>query len=169
MSTFKMAPELEQRARKLINKHHRHLADVEIVYVWRAKATLSAGSPVLGSAGRISGRPAMLLAAYEGGQGNPYNVALDPEDDHHRFIIEVAEDTWLVADEPERDALLDHYLQLLEGVHPQAAALHDHRELAHLGVADLEAALVVQVEVLQADDEDDDEANEGAALSAVPD
>lgn len=111
MSTFRMAPELEARAKKIITKDHRHLREIPIVYVWRAKATHSGGSLILGKAGRITGRTAVLLASAIDGKGEIYDAELNEDDDHHRFIIEIAEDTWLLMESDERDALLDHELE----------------------------------------------------------
>lgn len=110
MSTFTMAPELDARAKKIIAKHHPSLKGITILYVWRDKATRSHGSLVLGSTGRLSGRAAMLYAAAVAGEGNPYDAELDPDDDHAAYVIELPSDVWLLLEEAQRDALLDHYL-----------------------------------------------------------
>lgn len=111
MSAFKMAPELEKRAQTLIRKHHRRLKGIPILYVWRATATKSLGSLVIGSTGRLTGRSAMLLAAAIAGQGELYDAELDDDDDHHAYVIELASDVWLLLDENQRDAALDHFLE----------------------------------------------------------
>ena len=111
MSAFRMAPELADRAGKIIAKNHKHLKEIPILWVWRAKATRSGGALILGKAGRITGRTAVILEAAIVGEGNPYDAELDADDDHHRYVIEIAEDTWLLMQEPERDALLDHELE----------------------------------------------------------
>ena len=110
MSTFTMAPELEARAEKRIKAHYPALRDVSILYVWRDKATRSHGSLVLGSTTRLSGRAAMLFAAAVAGEGNPYDAELNPDEDLTRYVIELASDVWLLLEEAQRDALLDHYL-----------------------------------------------------------
>lgn len=110
MSDFTMAPELEQRARKIIKASHPTLAKIPILYVWRAKATRSHGSLVLGSTSRLSGRAGMLYAAAVAGEGNPYDAELDEDDDHTRYVIELPSDVWILLEENQRDALLDHYL-----------------------------------------------------------
>jgi len=135
MSTFTMAPELATRADKLIRKHHTHLKGIPILYVWRDKATRAGGRLVLGKASRLTGRNAYLVGAAIAGQGELYDYEHDDDQDHTRFVIEIAADVWLLlTDDNERDALLDHELSHCRLDDEGRLVLRDHdvSEFAHI-------------------------------------
>lgn len=80
----------EQRALKLIPKHHHHLASARIKYICRNKATKRSGAPVPGNVYKMSGKFAFLTEC--------------------DFIVEVALEVWNDYNEAQRMAVIDHLL-----------------------------------------------------------
>lgn len=101
--TYRPAPAVQRIAEALIAKHHHHLDDIRIEYVFRSEAAKDKGKTVWGKARKISGLNAYL------------SQPLDPDEtpageDVDYFVIEIAEDIWAVIDQRERVALVDHEL-----------------------------------------------------------
>lgn len=111
-TTYRPAPELAKRAKPIIAKHHQDLAlhGVEPLWVWRSKAAKSKGRLVLGKARKLTGLAASLLYAAEAAGGDAQGGDIDPDESVERFVIEIAEDTWLDLSTKQKDALLDHEL-----------------------------------------------------------
>ncbi|MFP3915863.1 MAG: putative metallopeptidase, partial [Actinomycetota bacterium] len=101
IASYAPAPEVAKIAEDLIPKHHEHLQGAPILYVFRDVAMVSRGKTIAAKARRVSGLNAFLVA-----------VAAGTEDsvDHTFFVMEVAEDWWADASEPQRVALVDHEL-----------------------------------------------------------
>lgn len=97
--TYSPAPQVESIAGKLILKHHDHLADVGVEYVFRSEHAERHGHVVLGKARKVSGLNAFLVHRATG------VVSDDPF-----FVIEIAQDLWSVFNSTEREALIDHEL-----------------------------------------------------------
>lgn len=98
MTYFTKADAPAKIAKKLIPKHHKHLEDKLIVYVFRDDMPKKNGKLVLGRAKIVSGLNAWL-----------YNGS--PEPFH---MIEFTEEWWKRASEDQREALVDHELCHLE-------------------------------------------------------
>lgn len=103
MTTYRPAAPVERIAGALIAKHHHHLDDVRIEYVFRSEHTNSNGKAVMGKARKISG-----LNAYLSQPLDPDETPAGDEVDY--FVIEIAEDIWAVLDAGQRIALVDHEL-----------------------------------------------------------
>lgn len=103
MSEWRPAPEVAAIAADLIPKYHPSLLTegVTIRYVFRRKATKSAGRVILGTARKVGGIPA-LLAEHEPDEHYLKRAGL--------FVIEIAEDEWDALDGDQRVALVDHEL-----------------------------------------------------------
>lgn len=109
MTTYRPASEVGRIARDLIPKWHADLGDTRIEYVFRDKATMSAGKVVWGKARKISGLNAYLTALkveYDDGQ----LVISDIANSEDYFVIEIAENVWKLLNDAEREALVDHEL-----------------------------------------------------------
>lgn len=102
MTEFRAAPEVAKIAADLIKKHHTHLADQRIEFVFRDKATSSRGRTVCGKAKKMTGLNAFLSRDVTS------NVDFDPGDEF--FLIEIAEDAWAALGSKGRAALVDHEL-----------------------------------------------------------
>lgn len=102
MTSYRPAPAVERIATTLIGKYHAHLSDVEIRYCFRDKAAKSKGQTVWGKARKVSGLNAYLA----------HDQAEDGADagDDDFFVIEIAEDVWVVLNDKQRTALVDHEL-----------------------------------------------------------
>lgn len=118
--TYAPAPQVENIAGKLIPKHHDHLADVGVEYVFRSEHAERHGHVVLGKARKVSGlnaflvhraRIASLNATVQAGDGPkvPLQDTLATSEEPF-FVIEIAQDLWAVLDSGEREALIDHEL-----------------------------------------------------------
>jgi hypothetical protein len=79
-ATYRPAPSVERIAQALIGKHHHHLSDVRVDYVFRSEAAKSGGKTVMGKARKISG-----LNAYLAQQVDPDETPAG-----------IAEDVWAV-------------------------------------------------------------------------
>lgn len=100
MTTYRRAEEVAALAWELVQDHHPHLEEnVRIEFVWRDEAAVSKGRTKLATARKISGLNAFL--------GRP-----DPDADVYDdfFVMEVAEDMWLLMNAAQRRALVDHEL-----------------------------------------------------------
>ena len=101
MAGYTVAQPVERIAEQLIRRHHRHLLDVPIRYLFRDKAVVSRGRVVLGKARKVSGLAAHLV----------HLVRKDePPDQVEFFVIEIARDGWEGLTEAQRAALVDHEL-----------------------------------------------------------
>lgn len=104
MTTYRLAPEVAVIAGELIRdvEQHAALKDVELRYVWRDKASKSKDRLVLAKARKVGGLNAFLAQTET---ADTEMAANDP-----MFVVEVAEDTWLLLDDHQRVALIDHEL-----------------------------------------------------------
>lgn len=102
MTTYSHAPDVRRIGEPLIAKHHTHLADVRVEYVYRSKHSKTAGRAVYGKARKVSGLIAFLAV------NSQAPVDADPGDEF--FVIEIAADLWLTLSAKERKALVDHEL-----------------------------------------------------------
>lgn len=91
---YKADPDIVDRVKELIGKHHPDLALVvdEIAVIFREKAAQKGGRPVLGKASKASPLIGVL------------------GDTDYKFIIELAADSWLELTSRQQSALLDHLL-----------------------------------------------------------
>lgn len=107
--TYKPAPTVEAIARKVIGKHHTHLADVDVQFVFRSEHAERHGHAVLGKARKVSGLNAFLShwAAARGAGEKPLE---GDESVEAFFVIEIAEDLWWHLDPKQKQALVDHEL-----------------------------------------------------------
>jgi hypothetical protein len=87
---FELSKELKQVGDRIISECHQELQGLKIAWMFRDKATKSAGKVTLGKAIQVSDRD-WLLHGYDA-------------------IVEIAFDMWKMADDRARDALLDHEL-----------------------------------------------------------
>lgn len=94
------APEVEEIARPLINKHHTHLAALRIVYIFVSEASKSRGKIVWGKAHKISGLNAWLATDEEYREAEPCPF----------FVLEIARPIWTQLKDEARRALVDHEL-----------------------------------------------------------
>lgn len=102
-TTYRPAPAVQRIATDLIAKHHHHLDDVRIEYVFRSEAATSNGKTVMGKARKITGLNAYLSQPLE-----PDETPAGGEVDY--FVVEIAEDVWTILDDGQRKALVDHEL-----------------------------------------------------------
>lgn len=101
MTMYAHAPDVAHIAGDLIATipDHADLAGVDVIYVWRDKATKTRGRTVLGKARKVSGLHALL--------------ARDLADDAPLFVVEIAQDEWIRLTTKQRYALVDHELSHL--------------------------------------------------------
>jgi predicted metallopeptidase len=92
-TTYRVAPEVEEVARKLIEEHHQDLVGVRVDFLFRSPPAASSGRLVLGKARKISG-----LSAFLAGHDGPF------------LVMEIAEEPWQDLSERKRAALVDHEL-----------------------------------------------------------
>ena len=92
-TTYKLATDVRDRAEKLIEKHHKHLIDVHIEYVFRDPPARRGEKLILGKARKITG-----LNAFISDHGRPH------------LLIEIAEEEWKSMNAAQEKALLDHEL-----------------------------------------------------------
>lgn len=100
--TYSSAPEVKKIAEDLIPKHHEHLEQVQIEYVFRSEAAKEAGKTILGKARKVGGLNAFLLANER--------EELDDEETVTFFVIEIARDAWSGLTKAQRTGLVDHEL-----------------------------------------------------------
>ena len=104
MAEYAPAPGVEKIAKALIDKHHTHLKDVRIRYVFVASARKSNGDPVAASTRKVTGLYAYLTRS---GDSTPSG----PVEPKPYFVIEVGKDVWDdFLSEHQRHALVDHHL-----------------------------------------------------------
>jgi hypothetical protein len=108
MTTYRPAPAVERIANDLIPKHHAHLADVEIRFLFVDPPAKSKGAIAWGTTSIVSGRAAYLLALHHMDE-HARHEARDGAD-YSVFVIEIAEAIWLRLEDRERQALVDHEL-----------------------------------------------------------
>ena len=94
MKHWRADEDVTEIAENLIGRHHPHLADVRIGYLFREKAGKKGGKEVLGTAERF---PEKMSALFE-------------EDEDPAFLITLAWDAWQRATQKQRMALIDHEL-----------------------------------------------------------
>jgi predicted metallopeptidase len=97
---YRYAADVADIAEKLIADVHTDLADVPIRYIYRDKAQNRRGHAVLGTASKVTGRNAALVALADG----------ESTDAEAFYLIEIAEDTWTALTQDQRVALVDHEL-----------------------------------------------------------
>lgn len=85
----------EEIAKKLIPKHHSHLASAEIQYTCRNTAAKRAGKPVSGNVYKMSGKWRYLTGK--------------------DFVFEIALEVWNELEPHQRTALVDHLLTRCTG------------------------------------------------------
>lgn len=87
---FGDAPEVEEIARVLIPRHHSHLVEAKIRYLWRYGKWESQGQTTLGKCYRLSARDEFLTG--------------------HNFLIMINWPAWQASTPEQRTALVDHEL-----------------------------------------------------------
>jgi predicted metallopeptidase len=99
---YEYAPDVETIAKDLIAdvEDHFDLGNVEILYVFRDKASRSRGRAVLGRARKVTGL-------------NRFLIRPDDDPDLPLFVLEIAKDTWSDLTDEGRRALVDHELSHL--------------------------------------------------------
>jgi hypothetical protein len=102
MPKFRRAPEVAELAREIIARHHPHLLDIRIEYVFGDAAPEANGRVTLGKAMRISGVNAELARLEDGSE--------DEDDEDAFFCIVMYDDVWPNLNDCRRTALLDHGL-----------------------------------------------------------
>lgn len=109
---YKRAPEVEEIANELIAKHHTHLVNERIEYVFRSTVQKQGGKEIWGKARKISGLNAFLSRSLRDTEmtieAGDNVVAFDPSEDY--FVIEIAGDVWKFLKPEARVALVDHEL-----------------------------------------------------------
>lgn len=101
MTEYFAAPDAEQIAQDLIGKHHTHLADIRVEFVFRDKASKSNGKIVLGKARKVTGLNAFVARRTEDGEDTG---------GEEFFVIELAHDEWRSMSLRQKRALVDHEL-----------------------------------------------------------
>lgn len=107
-TTYRPARPVERIASELIPKHHEHLAQCGITYLFIDPTPKSKGKAVWGRARKISGLSAYLI-------GQPTlsdemrNERMEGKD-FEFFVVEIAEMVWGLLDDRARRALVDHEL-----------------------------------------------------------
>lgn len=97
---YKLAPEVELIANKIIYDHHSHLSGARIVYVFLAEAPVVKGREAMGRARVITGINAWLSTDEIDRESEPTPY----------FLIEISRKHWEVLSEAQRRALVDHEL-----------------------------------------------------------
>jgi hypothetical protein len=108
MATYFAAPAVAEIADGLIEAHHTDLDGQPILYVFRDPAARRLGRVVLGSARRITGLNAFLVALAAGEAAG--NLVEAEERDYTFLLMEVAYDEWVQSTAAQRAALVDHEL-----------------------------------------------------------
>lgn len=98
--TYENAPEVKSIAEELIKKHHPHLVNVKIEYVYRSEHAKSGGKDVWGKARKIGGLNAWLATPSDERWIHPEPF----------FVMEIAKDIWVKLKETAQTALVDHEL-----------------------------------------------------------
>jgi hypothetical protein len=100
MSFSNASSEVKEIATRYINKHHTHLANVMIVYLFNAKSIVKKGKEKLGEVKLISGM-------------NAYLITRDLQEPQEQlFVMIISKSAWdLLENQPgAREALIDHEL-----------------------------------------------------------
>ena len=99
MSTRYMpAPEVEKIGRDLIGKHHRHLLQCRVTFLFCDKTPKKAGREVWGTARRVSSLNAFLAGEDDADGPGAF------------FVIVISEPVWNLLRPEQRVALIDHEL-----------------------------------------------------------
>jgi hypothetical protein len=104
MASYTSAPVAARIAEHLIGRHHTHLLETPILYVFQDTAAVSKGRIVLAKARKVSGLNAFLAALAAG------DTVDDPDHDYTFFVMEIAADRWAGLTDGQRQALVDHEL-----------------------------------------------------------
>jgi len=106
MDRWKAGEEVQQSLRETVGKAHPHLADIvdEIIVIFKDKASRKGGQPILG---KTSKAPALISVLGER---------------QYQFVIELGADTWVLLDDDQRNALLDHQLSFIGGEEDEKTA-----------------------------------------------
>lgn len=118
MADFELAPqEIQDMAKRLIDRHHSHLVEAKICVMFRSGSWRSKGKDVLGRAIKVSDRD-KLLHGYD-------------------FLIILNEKKWYELNHKQQEALLDHELchcqrgvDSLDGSPTWCIGSHDVEEFA---------------------------------------
>lgn len=102
---YNEAPVVEAIAAKLIAEHHPHLQGVPIRYVFRDKASTTAGKIQLGRARLLSG-----VSAFLGCDEEERQELLQAQGREAFFVIEIPFNLWKDMDDATKRALVDHQL-----------------------------------------------------------
>lgn len=101
---YRLAREVEQFVQDIISDHHPHLLGLRVEFLFIDKKPKSQGRELWGRAKKISGLPAFLA----GEPGDLYEFVED------FFVIEIAEEAWVVLSDAGKRALVDHSLSHCE-------------------------------------------------------
>lgn len=91
LAEYRLAPEVEEVAKKIIEDHRPDIKDAKIAYMFRNKAQTKSGKIVMGSVKKVS-------ALYHEITGLDY-------------IVKIPYDVWSGLDEQTKEALIDHELR----------------------------------------------------------
>lgn len=104
---WREAPQVGKVAEKIVKRHHPHLEECPIEYVFRKEHKVSKGKACLAEVKKVSGLNAYLATpAMRALTEDSQTVYQSTE----FFVMEVAYDTWKGMNEKERRALIDHEL-----------------------------------------------------------
>lgn len=103
MANYTPADGPEKIGAALISKHHLHLHEANICWLFVDPPTKSRGKVVHGRASKVSAKTAALLETV---LGRPVAEGEQVYD----FLVEISEESWLAASPREREALVDHEL-----------------------------------------------------------
>jgi hypothetical protein len=106
---FRLAPEVAEVARPLIEEFHPHLLGVGVEFVFLGKTPKSKGKEVWGRAKKVSGLPAFLFGVASNGGGEDYED--QPPD---LFVMEISEEVWRQLTPKRKRALVDHELHHMQ-------------------------------------------------------
>lgn len=104
---YSNAPEVEKVAKGLIRKHHAHLEECEVRFVFRSEAAKRGGQTVLGDAKKVSGLNSFFAHRLMENYPLPTEAQLTAPT---FFAIVVAKDLWDLVGKTEHEALVDSLL-----------------------------------------------------------
>lgn len=130
---YRLAPEVGRVAKELIAEHHRHLLNVEVVYVFLSKTPKNKGKDVWGRAKKVSGLPAFLASRQQ------HDITYEEQADD-LFVIEISEEVWERLKPKARRALVDHELSHCWVIWDEKAESDSLSVIGH-DVAEFEAIL----------------------------
>lgn len=103
MANYTPADGPERIGKSLIEKHHSHLHEASICWLFVDPPPKSKGKVVHGRASKVSAKTSALLETV---LGRPVGEGEQVYD----FLVEISEESWLAASPGEREALVDHEL-----------------------------------------------------------